>query len=115
MEMSTSEINNLDDHPSRRSLSEERHSIHSSDDHISLVIVDDETPQGLKSFTTPKKSNQIPKLKTLSTSTVFTNNKSSSSPKMNSSLKTREYIKSMILSEKHHVIKFKNSTCHKYE
>jgi len=92
--MSTIEINNLDDHQSRRSLSEERHSLNSSDDPISSLVIDDEddeAPQELKSSTKPKEQSQISTLKNskqLSTSMVITNNKSPSSLKWNSSLKT---------------------------
>jgi hypothetical protein len=90
--MSTNEINNLDE--PRQSVSEQRHSIHSLDDHTSPIMIedeDDEPPlQELKSFSKPS---QIPKFKsskTLSKSMIITNhNEVSPSLKWNSSLKTR--------------------------
>ena len=100
--MSTTELNNLDDnndyHESRRSLSEERHSMNSFDEHFSPVIIDDENDEiplpPLKTFPKSKQSSQIPKFinsKQMSTSMIIPTNKSSSSSslKWSTSSKTR--------------------------
>lgn len=103
--MSTSEINNLDDHENyhdlRRSISEPRNSMHSSDDQGTPIIIEDEDdevlplpppppPEEIKTYQKPKQSSQIPKLKnsqTVPTSIANKNPKPSSSLKWNSSSK----------------------------
>jgi len=78
--MSTTEVDHLDDNDDYPA--QPRHSINSSDDHISPVILDDETPEEIKLPPKPRQQkSQISKFKNskkLSTSMIIIDSKSPS-------------------------------------